>query len=84
MTTGLPDRLVIYRDVTEDTDKWRWWRVASGGAFEPITNSAQGYPSRQECMEAALRANDAPYLLELDSDIELEIDASGRVQGPAA
>ena len=77
---ALNDRVVVYRHQAE---QWRWRRVAANN--EIIADSSpDGYANREDGMRAAMRANAAPYLLELDADIALEIDASGRVEGPAA
>lgn len=72
----MEDRVVVYDDAAGE---YRWKRVAANN--EIIADSGEGYQRRTDCLTAAVRANAGPYILEVDGDIELQTDESGRLTG---
>ncbi len=72
---GMIDRVIVYKDTAQ---QWRWRRQAAGNN-EIIADSGEGHQRRITALIGATRANAGPYILEVDGEIEVEIDASGRV-----
>ncbi len=59
--TGMPDRVVIYKDENQD---WRWRRVSPNGRI--LSDSSEGYENRKDCIETSQNVNALPYILEVE------------------
>ncbi len=70
----MEDRIEIFMDPHH---WWRWRRVTEND--EVVAGSAGGYEQQNECMRAAIRVNQQPYILEvLEEDFTLVADTTQR------